>query len=563
MISLEKYLKDGAKNLTLLIVEDDMITMESMVSILSPFFQHIYKAYDGEEGLSQYKLLQPDIIIADNLMPNMSGIEMIKKIKDINPSIPSIFVTAYVEPDYLTQLINIKITYLVNKPITKKELYQAIKQSLEQIASQAFLKDNSINELEILRLREKKHHVEQERAFKKELNIIRNDLYYKYITTPQHEICLIDIFYKPLETLSGDSYSLRALGEGKIFFFILDAMGKGVSASITSMLSASFINYTVDSMIEDKRFDLEILLREYFHFINKELLDDEMVASMFVCIDQNTNIMQLASYSMPPILAVTKDKELVKIKSNNIPIMKFGMSYNIKDINIETYEKILFYSDGLNEAEMNEDEDYSKRLETDFLTSFSKNNFMEKVKDNIEHIKDDIAMFHFQKIHQQPKTVKTFMIKSKIAEIDKAFVQISTFLSTLNVSEEFEIQYHNSFTEMVMNDYEHGNFSLTYQQKHELMLNDTYEDFLTQKELELGEVKQIEITLSYYENENNRYILTQISDSGEGFDTLILRNKLLGNDRFHGRGITMTKNYVDGLYYSDKANSVLMTKQIH
>jgi hypothetical protein len=244
-------------------------------------------------------------------------------------------------------------------------------------------------------------------------------------------------------------------------------------------------------------------------------------------------------------------------------MMKYDNTYNIEKVDIMDSKKMLFYSDGLNEAEMKEDKDYSKVLEEDFLTSHSKSEFLSKVKDNIENIRDDIALFYIQNIYEEPLEKKVYTIETKMSEIDNTFEDILKFLYSIGVSEEFEVEYHNSFTEMVMNAYEHGNFNLTYKLKHELIANDEYIDFLQQKEAELGESKEIEIKLSYYQGGDRKFLMTQITDSGEGFDTLILRNKLLGKDRFHGRGIVMTKNYVDGLYYNMRSNSVLMTKNIY
>ena len=65
----------------ILIVEDD--------SVLSHLYQNAFSfqgfevemASDGKEGLEAASSLKPDLILTDIMMPNMDGIEMLKKIK--------------------------------------------------------------------------------------------------------------------------------------------------------------------------------------------------------------------------------------------------------------------------------------------------------------------------------------------------------------------------------------------------------------------------------------------------------------------------------------------------
>jgi len=117
MISL-----DDLKNLTALYVEDDEITREMASRMLSKYFKAVNSACDGREGLSKFNAEMPDLIITDLSMPEMSGFEMIEKIRSINPSIPIIVTTAY-----RSEAENLKgVNGIVYKPVNKKLLLQAI-----------------------------------------------------------------------------------------------------------------------------------------------------------------------------------------------------------------------------------------------------------------------------------------------------------------------------------------------------------------------------------------------------------------------------------------------------
>ena len=43
---------------------------------------------------------------------------------------------------------------------------------------------------------------------------------------------VIDLYFKPLDILSGDSYSIREIEEGRVLIYLADAMGKGLAASM-------------------------------------------------------------------------------------------------------------------------------------------------------------------------------------------------------------------------------------------------------------------------------------------------------------------------------------------
>ena len=71
----------GIEEATILIVEDNDDIRQLLRTVLSPYYR-ILTAVDGQEGLEVIRDEMPDIIISDVLMPNMSGIELCKIIKE-------------------------------------------------------------------------------------------------------------------------------------------------------------------------------------------------------------------------------------------------------------------------------------------------------------------------------------------------------------------------------------------------------------------------------------------------------------------------------------------------
>ena len=110
-------------NFTLLYVEDDQDTQEILKDILELKVKELYIASDGEEGLEFYKKYNPDMVLTDIGMPNMNGIEMSEAIKLLNPHQPIAVLTAFNEPSFLKQAVNLGVDKYILKPVADIELF--------------------------------------------------------------------------------------------------------------------------------------------------------------------------------------------------------------------------------------------------------------------------------------------------------------------------------------------------------------------------------------------------------------------------------------------------------
>lgn len=139
------------KNFKVLYVEDST-TMQALIKkLLINFTKRIYIAKDGQEGLELYSKHQPDIIISDINMPNMSGLEMAKIIKTSNKNIPIVLLTEFDKIDNLKEAIELGIKSFVSKPIENKTILN----TLENIANE-LQNDIDLKRLKDLELQEEK-----------------------------------------------------------------------------------------------------------------------------------------------------------------------------------------------------------------------------------------------------------------------------------------------------------------------------------------------------------------------------------------------------------------------
>jgi len=128
MLSSKELLK-YTNNLSLLFVEDHSELRSSAGEILKNFFKSVECASDGKEAYALYSAKDRctyDIVLSDLRMPKVDGIELTKRIYEINPKQPIIILSAHDDSKYLLPLINLGVEQFIKKPLDYQELLEAL-----------------------------------------------------------------------------------------------------------------------------------------------------------------------------------------------------------------------------------------------------------------------------------------------------------------------------------------------------------------------------------------------------------------------------------------------------
>ena len=113
-------------SLKILYLEDE-ITIANMISeILSTACTELFVARNGQEGLETYLQKQPDLIISDVEMPIMNGIEMTKKIREIDKDVAIYLNTAYSDEINEELIKELQIDCIIGKPTDLDELLDIV-----------------------------------------------------------------------------------------------------------------------------------------------------------------------------------------------------------------------------------------------------------------------------------------------------------------------------------------------------------------------------------------------------------------------------------------------------
>ncbi|MFP4486685.1 MAG: response regulator transcription factor [Campylobacterales bacterium] len=133
-----KRLMELGRDISILFVEDDPVVSDAMSKILVKFCSELFVANDGKEGLEIFSENSDriDLVISDISMPEMNGLDMLKKINDINPKVHAIIVSAHNDNDNLVKAIELRVEYFLIKPIEQEKLFDVLETVYTRISKE-------------------------------------------------------------------------------------------------------------------------------------------------------------------------------------------------------------------------------------------------------------------------------------------------------------------------------------------------------------------------------------------------------------------------------------------
>ncbi len=128
----------------LLVIDDEM----NICELLRAYFENegydVKTACDGVEGVSYFKLYEPDLVLLDIMMPNKDGFQVCREIREVSPNKPIIFVSA--KDDSFDKVLGLELGAddFVVKPFDMKELSARVKAVLRRYAARDDQNDDEV-----------------------------------------------------------------------------------------------------------------------------------------------------------------------------------------------------------------------------------------------------------------------------------------------------------------------------------------------------------------------------------------------------------------------------------
>jgi len=120
----------------ILVADDSALMRHVLVTILNEAgVESVVQATDGYEAVQKVEEEAPDLVLMDWVMPNMTGIDAVEKIRASGNNVPIIMCTTEGEQNRIVDAIKTGANNFVVKPFDPKVIMEKVKETLAKVSS--------------------------------------------------------------------------------------------------------------------------------------------------------------------------------------------------------------------------------------------------------------------------------------------------------------------------------------------------------------------------------------------------------------------------------------------
>jgi CheY-like chemotaxis protein len=127
-------LTQETKKLSAMVVEDEKVANELLSSTFKNFFSDVRSCFNGKEALEAYIKYAPDVVFVDIIMSEMDGIELSRKIREIDPNQIIIVISASNDIKKISESIEVGVNSFIQKPIDTKKIIELLTSVVAMVA---------------------------------------------------------------------------------------------------------------------------------------------------------------------------------------------------------------------------------------------------------------------------------------------------------------------------------------------------------------------------------------------------------------------------------------------
>lgn len=348
----------------ILVADDDRLVRTLLNRVLKDWGHSVQLAEDGLEAWNYIQDHRVDCVISDWLMPNMNGVELCRKIRDLDSRayVYTILLTSKNESADLVTAFEAGADDFVSKPVDFDVLKARIRAGerivhLEQDLAyrNAKLKDTN-RKLEEARM-EIQRDLEAGAALQRSLlppeSLVIND--YR-----------IEWMYHPHSVVSGDIFNVTQIDEDHLIFYLLDVSGHGVpsallTVTVSKMLASS--SYEVNPVVNSTTQELlstGAVLRE----LNNRFQLDEETSQYFTIVygilNMKTGDFQVAQAGHPSPIVLNPNGDGKLVGDGGFPIGWMPeIDFDNVSMTLNEGGRLILYTDGISECTNLDGEMYS------------------------------------------------------------------------------------------------------------------------------------------------------------------------------------------------------------
>lgn len=332
---------------TLLIIDDDEVVRESLAAYLEDSNFKVLQALNGLQGLQIFESEQPDLVICDLRMPQIDGLELIRRIRQTASETPIIVLSgAGVMSDAVEALRLGAADYLI-KPL---EDLAVLEHSVRRALDRAYLR------VENQRYRDKLEAANRE--LQASLNLLQEDqnagrqVQMNMLPVTPWSIEGLEFSHRiiPSLYLSGDFVDYFRVDERRVAFYLADVSGHGASSAFVTVL-LKFM--TTRLLYESRRNGTlpEFKPSEVLAHINRGLINTKLgkhVTMLGGVIDLEKNSLTYSIGGHLPLPVLFVDGQASYLEGRGLPVGLFDdASYDDRVMELPPSFSLSLFSDGI------------------------------------------------------------------------------------------------------------------------------------------------------------------------------------------------------------------------
>ena len=113
----------------ILVADDHPIVLDGLVAILStqPDFQVVAQATSGQDAVDRFRAVQPDVVLLDLEMPDVDGVEALRRIRAQDPQARAIAFTAFDTDERILEAVKAGVQGYLLKGAPREEIFNAVR----------------------------------------------------------------------------------------------------------------------------------------------------------------------------------------------------------------------------------------------------------------------------------------------------------------------------------------------------------------------------------------------------------------------------------------------------
>lgn len=385
----------------ILIAEDEANTRVSLNILLK---RAGYKVTSTSDGISALDILTNpdnpdayDLLLTDMQMPEMTGLELIRKIKERQLFLPVIVFTGFGDKDTVVELLREGCEDYLDKPFSEDDLLKKVK----KVISNSDKKDEEESAKEVHMLNVQRKLDSYKGKFLTLCNSVNSAVSaYKEIlgTTLISNNVVLKVKTVTMDKLGGDFAAVYDTPKG-CDVMIADVAGHDMGASYHTIMLKTFFEENINAGNDGEAF---------FQILNKQLLNngtnERLVTGLFLKINLQEMWIEATSAAHPYLLKF-KDRKPnsilrpLSIQSGYLLGIKENATYEVRKFDINPGDRIILYTDGVTSAtNINGPTGKKTKLGDMGLRELLKKNFWNSLDNMIENTWQDIMIFCKHKI---------------------------------------------------------------------------------------------------------------------------------------------------------------------